>query len=88
MGQISQALRAASWLFGVMAVWLASAAASGSTVAGHALAVRSVLGVPVAVIAVAAAAACQYLQSRTEAAGKEFHVPERVGVYPLNDPEV
>jgi len=87
-GQISRALRAASWVFGIIAVWLASAAAIGGTVAGHAIAMRGFYGVPVAVFAATAAAACQYLQSRTEAARKEFHVPDRVGVYPLNDPGV
>ena len=88
MGQISRALGAASWLFGVTAVWLSSAAAIGSTVAGHALASRGVLGVPVAVFAAAAAAACQLLLNCAEAARKEFHVPERVAVYPLNHPGV
>lgn len=88
MGQLSRALGVASWVCGIMAVWLASAAATGSTAVGHAFAARGVLGVPVPAIAAAAAAVCQLLRSRAEAARKEFHVPERLPVYPLNNPHV
>ena len=89
MGSISRALGAASWVLGIAAVWLSSAAAVGSSAAvGAAVAARSVLGVPVPVLAAAAAGLCWLLRNRAEAARKEFHVPERLPVYPLNDPRV
>ena len=88
MGQLQRALGAASWVCGFAAVWLASVAAVGSAAVGTTVAARSVLGVPMPVLAAAAAALCWLLRNRAEAARKEFHVPERLPVFPLNDPRV
>ena len=76
----------AIWASGIATVWLAAAANMGPGVLGAGLGARAVLAIPVPVWAVAVVAGLTALRSRVEAAYKGFHIPDRVGKYPLIRP--
>ena len=77
--KISAGLGVAVWAVGIAAVWLA---ATGS----NALGTSSFLTVPVSVWVAAVAAGLAALRSSVDAKYKAFHIPERVGEYPLIRP--
>ena len=79
MTKISAGLGVAVWAFGIAAVWLATAGNAG-------LGARAFLAVPVPVWVAAVTAGLAALRSRVDAKYKDFHIPERVGKYPLIRP--
>ena len=84
--KISNAVNVATWVVGIAAVWLAAAANMGPGVLGAGLGARAILAIPVPVWAAAVAVGLVALRSRVDAAYKGFHVPDRVGQYPLIRP--
>lgn len=82
------ALDVASWASFAAAVWQMGVGASGRSLLGAGLGAQTLLGVPVPLHMMAAAALLQLLRGHAEAARKQFHVPERAARYPLNPPGV
>ena len=77
--KISAGLGVAVWASGIAAVWLA---ATGSA----ALGAPTLLTVPVSVWVAAVAAGLAALRNSVDAKYRAFHIPERVGEYPLIRP--